>query len=82
MVDGGIYLFNYTMNGSTVTQTDVTEPRGNIRRVTFNTAGQILSHTNAVGTAVEQVTTHSIQSGTNFVLSEIDPLNRTDLVHL
>ena len=77
MVDGGIYLFNYTMNGSTITQTDITEPRGNIRRVTFNTAGQILSHTNAVGTAVEQVTTHSIQSGTNFVLSEIDPLNRT-----
>jgi RHS repeat-associated protein len=77
MIDGGIYLFAYTMNGSTVTQTDVTDPRGNIRRVAFNSEGQILSHTHAVGTADEQVTTHNIQSGTNFVLSEVDPLNRT-----
>ena len=77
MVDGGIYLFSYTTSGSTVTQTDITDTRGNLRRVTFNSAGQILTHTDALGTADEQVTTHTIQSGTNFVLSEVDPLNRT-----
>jgi RHS repeat-associated protein len=77
MVDSGEYLFDYTMTGSDVSQLDVTDPRGKISRTTFNTAGQILSYTEALGQPEEQVTTYSIQSGTNFVLSETDPLNRT-----
>jgi hypothetical protein len=57
LVDGGIYLFNYTMNGSSVTQTDVTDPRLNVRRVTFNSTGQILTDTRALGKPEEQITT-------------------------
>ena len=38
MVDSGTYLFNYTMSGSNVTQTDVTDPRGIVSRRTFNAA--------------------------------------------
>ena len=77
MVDGGIYLFNYTMNGSAVVQTDVTDPRGKVRRVTFNSDGQILTDIRALGTAEEQVTTGTLQSGSNHLLSEVDPLGRT-----
>ena len=77
LVDGGIYLFNYTMNGSNVIQTDVTDPRGIVSRRTFNSAGNILTFTDALGRPEEEVTTYDVQAGTNFVLSEIDPLNRT-----
>jgi RHS repeat-associated protein len=75
--DGGIYLFSYTMNGSSVVQTDVTNPRGYVSRVTFSPTGQILTHTEALGTAEEQVTTFTVQSGSDFPLTEIDPLGRT-----
>lgn len=77
MVDGGTYLFSYTMNGSDVTQTDVTDPRGKITRRTFNAAGQLQSYIAALGAAEEQVTSYTVQSGTNFVLSKVDPLSRT-----
>ena len=38
MVDGGIYQFRYVLNGSSLTnsQATVTDPRGNIRIVNFN----------------------------------------------
>jgi len=77
MVDTGTYLFNYTMNGSDVAQLDVTDPRGKVSRRIFNTAGQMLSFTNALGQPEEQVTTNTVQSGTNFILSKVDPLGRT-----
>jgi RHS repeat-associated protein len=77
MVDGGIYQFNYTLNGSTITQTDVTDPRGKIRRVTFNAAGHITSDTLALGLPEEQVTTYNLQTGTNFRQSKVDALGRT-----
>jgi YD repeat-containing protein len=35
--DGGEYAFDYTVNGSgQITQTDLTNPRGYVRRLTFN----------------------------------------------
>lgn len=77
MVDGGIYQFDYTMNGSAITQTDVTDPRGKIRRVTFNGDRQIVSDTRALGLPEEQLTTYNLQTGTNFRLSQVDALNRT-----
>jgi YD repeat-containing protein len=45
--DGAIYLFSYTMNGSSVVQTDVTNPRGYVSRITFTPMGQVLTHTAA-----------------------------------
>ncbi|OFW24626.1 MAG: hypothetical protein A3H27_03670 [Acidobacteria bacterium RIFCSPLOWO2_02_FULL_59_13] len=77
MVDTGTYLFSYTMNGSDVAQMDVTDPRGKVSRRTLNLAGQLLSYTNALGQPEEQVTTNTVQSGTNFILSQVDPLGRT-----
>ncbi len=77
MVDSGTHLFNYTMNGSDVAQLDVTDPRGNVSRRTFNLAGQLLSYTDALGQADEQVTTNTVESGTNFILSRVDSLGRT-----
>jgi len=77
MADGGIYQFDYTMNGSNVIQTDVTDPRSKIRRVTFNADRQIVSDTRALGLPEEQVTTYNLQTGSNFRLSKVDALNRT-----
>ena len=75
--DGGIYLFAYTTNASgQVTQTDLTDPLGNIRRTTFNAAGYIFTDTFALGEPEQQVVTYERQAGTNFLLSVIDPLGR------
>ncbi|HSE15991.1 MAG TPA: RHS repeat-associated core domain-containing protein [Pyrinomonadaceae bacterium] len=75
--DGGIYLFAYTLNGSgKVTQTDVTDPLGNIRRTTFNSAGYVFTDTFALGKPEQQVITYERQAGTNFLLSVTDPLGR------
>ena len=74
--DTTTYLFTYTLSGSQVTQTDVTDPRGNISRTTFSTDGQITSNVNALGTPEEQQTTYARQAGTNLLLSVTDALNR------
>jgi RHS repeat-associated protein len=75
--DGSIYQFAYTLNGSgKVTQTDVTDPLGNIRRTTFNSAGYVFTDTFALGKPEQQVVTYERQAGTNFLLSVTDPLGR------
>ena len=47
-----------------VTQTDVTDPRGTVRRVTFNAAGYPLTDTRAYGQPEAQTTTYVRQAGT------------------
>jgi len=81
--DNSTYEFDYTLDGSgKVTQTDVTDPRGYVRRVTFNSSGFIISDTRALGTAQEQIYTYERQSGTNLVTSITDPLDRvTDFTY-
>src|SRR5215213_2229425 len=75
--DTSTYEFDYTLDGSgKVTQTDVTGPRGNLRRLTFNSSGYKLTDTRAEGTALEQTFTYERQSGTNLILSVTDTLNR------
>lgn len=75
--DGGIYQFAYTTNANgKVTQTDTTDPLGNIRRTTFNAAGYIFTDTFALGKPEQQVITYERQAGTNFLLSVTDPLGR------
>ena len=75
--DGGVYQFAYTTDGNgKVTQTDVTNPRGYLRRVTFNSDGYPLSDTLAVGTPRQQATSYQYQAGTNLLLSETDQRNR------
>lgn len=77
LADGGMYEFDYTLDGSgNVTQTDVTNPRGFVRRVTFNAQGYHLTDTEALGTSVERTSTLTRQAGTQLVTSVVDGLNR------
>lgn len=75
--DGTTYQFAYTIgaNGK-VSQTDVTDPRGNVRRVTFNTSGYVISDTFPLGKPEQQTLSYVRQAGTNQLLSLTDALNR------
>jgi RHS repeat-associated protein len=76
--DATTYQFAYTVDGGTgrVTQTDVTNPRAYVRRVTFNSGGFVSTNTTARGTAIEQTTTYERQTGTNLVTAVVDTLGR------
>ncbi len=75
--DGTTYQFAYTLDANgKVTQTDVTNPRGHVRRVTFNSSGYVLTDTHALSQPEQQTTTYERQAGTNLVLSVTDPLGR------
>jgi RHS repeat-associated protein len=75
--DGGEHEFSYTLNGSgQVTQTDVTNPRGYTRRVTFNSDRFMTSDTRALGEAIEQTTTFTRLSGSNLIETATDELGR------
>ena len=77
LANGSTYQFAYTLGGNgKVTQTDVTDQRGNIRRVTFNSNGYWLTDTYALGKPEQQTYTYERQAGTNLVLSATDPLGR------
>jgi RHS repeat-associated protein len=56
LANTGTYTFAYTLgtDGTTVTQTQVTDPRGAIRKVEFNGAGYSITDTAALGTPQEQ----------------------------
>ena len=61
--DGSTYEFEYTVDANgKITQTLVTDPRGNIRRVTFNADGYMLTDTRALGTPEEQTTIYERQA--------------------
>jgi RHS repeat-associated protein len=75
--DGTTYQFTYRLNeANRVTQTEVIDPRGTVRRVTFNASGYALTDTAAAGAPEQQTMTYDVQAGTNFVLSAIDELGR------
>jgi RHS repeat-associated protein len=77
MANGGIYNFVYTVDVSgNVTQTDTTDPRGNIRRTTFGPLGYKASVTLAYGTPLAQTTTYERDSGSGLRTADIDPLGR------
>ncbi len=73
--DNTTYQFAYTLDANgKVTQTDVTDPRNNVRRVTFNPSGYILTDTFALGTSVQQSFTYEREAGSNLLSSMTDPL--------
>ncbi len=75
--DSTTYQFAYTLDGSgNVTQTDVTDPRGYVKRFTFNSAGLTDTITDALGQSEAQSTTYAWQTGTNLLLSVTDTLSR------
>jgi RHS repeat-associated protein len=75
--DGTVYQFAYTLGtGGKVTQTDVTDPRGNVRRVTFNDTGYPLTETRALATSITQTDTYERDATTNRLLARTDSLGR------
>ena len=79
--DSTTFQFAYTIDGNgKVTQTDVTDPRGYVHRVTFNAAGYPLTDTRAYGTAQAQTTTYVRQTSGQLPTSITDALGRrTDI---
>lgn len=77
MPDSGVFHFVYTLDGAgNVTETDVTDPKGGMRKVTFNAAHYWLTDKLAVGTAVEQDFRVTRDPTSNYPLSRTDPLGR------
>jgi RHS repeat-associated protein len=71
------YQFSYTVDGSgNITQTDVTDPRGNVERLAFNSDHYIISDTQAYGTSLARTTTTTRQTGSNLVTAVVDGLSR------
>ena len=73
--DGSTYKFAYITDPNTgaVVETDLTDPLGHIRKVTFNANGFTLSETLAAGLPEQQTTTYTWDLSTNLLQSEIDP---------
>ncbi|SMF56459.1 RHS repeat-associated core domain-containing protein [Pseudogulbenkiania subflava] len=77
LADGGLYQFAYTLGtGDHVTQTDVTDPRGNVRRRQFNSNGYLTSLTLGLGKPEQQVYSYERDPTSNQLLSVTDPLGR------
>ncbi|TCO55791.1 RHS repeat-associated core domain-containing protein [Actinocrispum wychmicini] len=77
LADGGIYIISYTTDSSgKVTSTSLTDPRGHVRRLTFNPAGYILTDTYAFGTTNAQTLTYTRDASSNLVTAVTDALNR------
>lgn len=75
--DGGVYQFAYTLGSNgRPTQTDITDPRGNVRRLAFNTRGYVISETYALGKPEQQTTTYERDPATNLKLATTDALGR------
>src|SRR5207249_3871931 len=75
--DGTTYQFAYTVDvNNNVTQTDVTNPRGIVRRVAFNSQGYVATDTQALGRPEQQVTSYTRQAGTSLLQSMTDALGR------
>ena len=75
--DNTFYQYAYTLDGSgRVTQTDETNPRGFVRRVTFNTSGYTTSEVFAQGRPEQQTLAYQRQAGTNLLEIITDPLGR------
>lgn len=75
--DNPTYVFAYTTDsGGRIVQTDVTDPRGYKRRVTFGPHGYVLSDTFAFGTSEQKTVSFEREGGTNLLRAAIDPLGR------
>ncbi len=72
LADGGTYTFAYTLAGQTVTQTNVTDPRGNTTIYRVN-AGQYITEVERPG---PNLTTYEREVGTNKLTAVVDPLSR------
>jgi RHS repeat-associated protein len=75
--DTSTFQFAYTLDaGGKVTQTDVTDPRGKIRRMVFNSNGYTLSDTRGFGLSEQQTITYVRDPVSNKILSLTDAAGR------
>lgn len=79
----GSYSFAYTVSSGVITACSITDPNGFVRRLTYNSAGYVLTDTRDSGTGhLNALTTYTRDSSTDHILSVVDPLNReTDYVY-
>jgi RHS repeat-associated protein len=71
------YQFAYTQNAAGgIAQTEITDPRGVVERLTFNDDHYVTGQVEAVGLAEERATLFERQPRTNFVTAEVDALGR------
>lgn len=71
------YQFAYTLDSSgSITQTDITDPRGHVERRTYNADHDTLTSTRALGLPEERMVTFERQAGSNIVTATIDALQR------
>jgi RHS repeat-associated protein len=70
------YTFAYTLTNGSVTKTDITDPNGFVRSVSFNADGWISTETFAKGKNYSQTFTYNRQAGTGLLDNVIDPLGR------
>lgn len=77
LANGGTYRFDYTFDGAgKITRTDVTDPRGFIRRVTIDSTGYPVSDIRALGTPEQQTILTERDPATDRILSVTDQLGR------
>jgi RHS repeat-associated protein len=75
--DSTTWQLAYTLDaGGKIIQTDVTNPRGYVRRFTFDAAGRVLTDTQAHGTAIAQTTTYTRDATSHRVDTVTDTLGR------
>ncbi|MEQ1727380.1 MAG: RHS repeat-associated core domain-containing protein [Vicinamibacterales bacterium] len=78
LTDGAAYAFAYTTDAQgRVVRTDVTNPRGMVRRTSFNTAGYSMTVVDATGTPLERTRLRLERAtGSNLITAETDALGR------
>jgi RHS repeat-associated protein len=78
LADGtSTFLLAYTLNGSAVSQTSITDPNGNVEQKVFDTNGFVTSDTYAQGVSgLAQTFTYTRDPGTELITSKTDPLER------
>ncbi len=81
LADSSTFGFAYTLSGGSVTQTAVTDRRGNTRQVVFSSAGFVTSDTYPVGLPEQQTLTYVLDSATGRITSKTDSLSRETTYH-
>jgi RHS repeat-associated protein len=77
LANSGTFQFKYTLNAAnSVIETDVTNPRGVVRKVNFNSSGYVVTDIRALGKPEQQTIMYGWQANTNLCLSFTDPLDR------
>jgi RHS repeat-associated protein len=76
LADGSTYHFAYTLgSGGRITETDVTDPLGRVRKATFDASGRLLSDTQAAGRP-EQTTVTLTRDASERVTDVADNIGR------